>query len=192
MNIGAARKKNWTPIDAIARCLASFFLFFLACASAAEEISEPEKAAMLALPWLKFDQTYGSGWRVLFARKQYLQAAELIEVYLRRHDELIARERAVSHMHAAQNFARAGRTEAALAHLDKASISPGTKNMSEDWNELVISMRAFLIGDRDGLVASKRRVSAMTSPAFPDNADELLSHFGKRYGIWWDEDKTDK
>jgi hypothetical protein len=40
--------------------------------------------------------------------------------------------------------------------------------MPEDWNELVISMRAFLTGDREELIASKKGVAGMTSPGFPD------------------------
>jgi len=64
--------------------------------------------------------------------------------------------------------------EIALSHLDQAITQPETENMPEDWNELVISTRAFLIGDRDELIASKKLVAAMTSPTFRNNADELL------------------
>lgn len=163
-------------------CIVSFF-------ASAEEISDPEQEAALKLFWMEFDQTLGSGWRAFADRNQYLVAAELIASYLRQHEELTVHQRAVSNHHAGQMFARAGRVEIALSHLDQAIVQPKTENMPEDWNELVISTRAFLRGDRDELIASKKRVAAITSPTFRNNAEELLENFGKPYGAWWDEDK---
>ena len=70
-------------------CFASFF-------ASAEEVVDPEQATALHLPWTEFDQTLSSGWRILADRNQYLVAAQLIETYLRTHEDLTVPQRAVS------------------------------------------------------------------------------------------------
>lgn len=183
------RNDTTSIVRTAGKVAASLLLCIVSCLASAEEVSDPEQVAVLKLSWTEFDQTLGSGWRVFADRKQYLAAAELIEIYLRQHAELAVRQRAISNHHAGQMFACAGRVATALSHLDRAITPPETENMPEDWNELVISTRAFLIGDRDELIASKKRVAAMTSPTFRNNADELLENFGKPYGAWWDREK---
>lgn len=150
----------------------------------------PEKIddeALLALPWKQFDQTPGSGWRVYALRKDYLGAGRLIETYLARRTDLTPTQRAVSHFHAGAELARANLYEEALRHWDLAEVAPGSRGVPEDWNEMVIANRAFLRGDREALLASKERVAAMKSPAWPGAVDQLLEHLGQRYGAW-DED----
>lgn len=154
---------------------------------AAERSADVERETLLALPWKQFDQTVGAGWRVYAARGEHQQAAELIVAYLDQRADLTVSQRAVSNLHAAAEFARVGLREIALRHLDQADVPPGTKGVPEDWNELVISMRAFLLGDRAALLASKRRVEAMRKPAFPDAADRYLKHLGQRFGAWDEE-----
>jgi hypothetical protein len=144
----------------------------------------PDDDALLALPWKQFDQTLGSGWRVYACRKEHGAAAALIEKYLDRRTDLTPSQRAVSHFHAAAELARENRYEEALRHLESAQLEPGSRGVPEDWNELVIATRAFLVGDRDGLLASKQRVEAMRSPAFPHSAERLLEHLGQPYGNW--------
>jgi hypothetical protein len=117
----------------------------------------------------------------------HLAAARLIEVYLARRSDLTPSQRAVSHFHAAAELARENLYKEALRHLESAEVAPGSRGVPQDWNELVIATRAFLQADREALLASKQRVDAMSSAAFPDAADRLLEHFGRRYGIW-DED----
>jgi hypothetical protein len=151
---------------------------------AAELTGGEERAVLLALPWRQFDQTLGSGWRVYAARGEHHEAATLIVAYLEQRADLTVAQRAVSNLHAAAEFARAGFTEKALRHLDEADVPPGTKGVPEDWNELVISMRAFLLGDREALLASKQRVASMRKPAFPGTADRYLKHLGQRFGVW--------
>jgi hypothetical protein len=151
--------------------------------------SQPTKSAdeeLLALPWKQFDQTLGSGWRVYACRKDHAGAARLIETYLGRRTDLTPTQRAVSHFHAAAELARENRYQEALRHLESAEVAAGSRGVPEDWNELVLAMRAFLLGDRAALLASKQRVAAMRSPAFPQSAEQLLEHLGERYGVWDD------
>ncbi len=151
---------------------------------AAEETAAPDEAALLALPWKQFDQTLGAGWRVYAIRNEHRRAAELIEAYLARRNDLTPPQRAISHFHAAAELARENLYEAALRHLESAEVPPDTKAVPDDWNELVISTRAFLRGDREALLASKRRVDAMRSPAYPQSAERYLKHLGQPYGVW--------
>jgi hypothetical protein len=149
--------------------------------------AKPNDAELLALPWKQFDQTLGSGWRTYACRKDYAGAARLIETYLARRPDLTPTQRAVSHFHAAAELARENRYQEALRHLESAEVVPGSRGVPEDWNELVITNRAFLKGDREALLASKQRVTAMHAPAFPHSAEQLLDHLGERYGTWDDE-----
>jgi len=146
--------------------------------------AQPNDEELLALPWKQFDQTLGSGWRVYACRNDYAGAARLIETYLSRRTDLTPTQRAVSHFHAAAELARDNRYQEALRHLESAEVEPGSRGVPEDWNELVIANRAFLRGDRETLLASKQRVQAMRSPAFPHSAEQLLDYFGERYGAW--------
>jgi hypothetical protein len=146
----------------------------------------PNDAELLALPWKQFDQTLGSGWRVYACRKDHAGAAKLIETYLAQRTDLTPTQRAVSNFHAAAELARENRYQEALRHLDSAEVAPGSRGVPEDWNELVISLRAFLKGDREALLASQQRVAALQSPAFPQAAARMLEHLGERYG--WDDE----
>jgi hypothetical protein len=159
----------------------------LAIAALLGLLAQPNDAELLSLPWKQFDQTLGSGWRVYACRKDYAGAARLIETYLARRTDLTPTQRAVSHFHAAAELARANHYQEALRHLERAEVTPRSRGVPEDWNELVIANRAFLQGDRQALLASKQRVAAMTAPAFPHTADLLLEHLGEPYGAWDDE-----
>lgn len=172
---------------AIAAAALLGWLLHATTALSAEPLEKPSDEELLALPWKQFDQTLGSGWRVHALRKDYLAAARLIETYLARRTDLTPAQRAISHFHAAAELARENLYQDALRHLESAEVAPGSRDVPQDWNELVIATRAFLQGDREALLASKQRVDAMSSAAFPDAADRLLEHFGQRYGIW-DED----
>jgi hypothetical protein len=168
---------------------ALFTLSIHVAAGAEQQPKRPDNEHLLTLPWKQFDQTLGSGWRVYACRKEHGAAAELIETYLARRTDLTPTQRAVSHFHAAAELARESRYQEALRHLEKAEIAASSRGVPEDWNELVISTRAFLLADREALLASKRRVEAMRSPAYPHSAERYLEHLGQRYGVW-DEEPT--
>lgn len=166
---------------------------------------DPDREALLSLPWKQFDQTQNSGWRVYVnpTRKQYLVAAKLIEEYLARHDELTLRQRVITHYHAAHLYIHRavrtgeGDTRDAFFHLDKA-IVPGKETApSDDWNDMVISTKAFLMSDRATLLAVKKRVAAMPAEVVrflksPNTPDELLNNIGRPYGSWFPKEEPKK
>lgn len=73
--------------------------YFVGCVSGRRDA---ERDMILSLPWQQFDQTLNSGWRVHSAHREYRTAADLIDVYLKQHQESTVRQRAVSHFHAGQ------------------------------------------------------------------------------------------
>lgn len=190
--------------------LASFLGMALTFCSAQTNPAEPaprapDREAALSLPWKEFDQTQDSGWRwyVNPGRKQYLEAAQLIEAYLERHTELIPRQRALCHFHAAHLYifrpirTGVGDPLEALAHLDKAMVPSDAAAPSADWNDLVVAMKAFLTGDRATLLAVKERVAAMPPEAVkflksPNTPDDLLNNLGKPFGAWFPKEESKK
>src|SRR5205823_13831151 len=83
------------------------------------------RATVLSLPYGQFDQTFGSGWRHIFDRREYGEAAGLIEDYLQRHHELTVGQQKFLHFHAAMLLALEGRNSRAIKHADQA-VSLGT------------------------------------------------------------------
>jgi hypothetical protein len=173
--------------------------------SAAQVPPAPDRASTLSLPWKDFDQTQDSGWRwyVNPPRRQYLEAAKLIEEYLERHNELPPRQRALCQFHAAHLFifrpirTGVGDPLEALPYLEKAIVPSGATPPSADWNDLVFAMKAFLTGDRATLIAIKDRVAAMSPETVkflkPPNAPEdLLNNLGKPFGSWFPQAEPKK
>jgi hypothetical protein len=158
-------------------------------------VRDPDRETLLALPWKEFDQTQNSGWRVYVnpSRKEYLKGARLIEDYLERHSGLTARQRAIGHYHAAHQYiyraVRGGEGDVreALPHLDRAIVPQKEPAPSEDWNDMVIATKAFLLGDRDTLQRARDRIAALpgASVKWPGYADDLLKNFGQPYGSWY-------
>jgi len=145
----------------------------------------PHRAAEIALSYEKFDQTPDSGWRVLAAKKQYREAAQLIGEYLSANSELPRDQQAILHFHAAQVLAFAGETESALKHLESASLHPEPAGSPVRWNDYVAATKAFLGGDRPALLAARERIAS--GPAadgeIPNLAivDSLIARFGEPY-----------
>jgi len=163
---------------------------------------DPDSEAVLALPWGLFDQTEESGWRMLAARKQHLEAAKLIESYLSRHKELSVRQRALSNFHAGMQYVfqareHGGDPRAGIPDLDRAIVSGAGTGLPIDWNDLVTATKAFLMDDRPTLLAVKERAAAMPPGAAgwlksPHDIDDLLDNLGKPYGSWWPKDEPKK
>lgn len=147
---------------------------------------DPGRDALLSLPWQQFDQTLNSGWRVYSGRHEYRAAADVIEAYLKQHQELTVRQRAASHFHAGLMRVRDGRTPAGLAHMKQAFVPDNTPGLSDDWNIMVSAHIAFLTGDRARLVALKQQVAALprSRVEWPDCPADLLEHFGEPFGSW--------
>lgn len=142
---------------------------------------------LLAFSYQQFDQTRAAGWRVLSDRGQYRKAAHLIEAYLIRHPELPADQRGILHFHAAQAFAFAQDTPAAVRHLEHATFDSEPPGSPVRWNDYVLATQAFLRRDRAQLVAARERI-ARSSPVHGEIpnlkiVDSLITHFGEAYAI---------
>lgn len=184
--------------------LRALFAMLAASACSAQSVPlapappDPDRESALALPWKQFDQTENSGWRVYVngTRRDYGIAIKLIEAYLPRHDEMLPRQRALCHFHAAYCYiyraVRGGEGDVheAIPHLDQAIVPQDAPPPSADWNDLVIATKAFLLGDRLTLLAVKARVAALPPATVkylqsPNSPDDLLAHLGQPYGDWF-------
>jgi hypothetical protein len=156
---------------------------FVGCVS---QPHDPGRDILLSLPWQQFDQTLNSGWRVYSARHEHRAAADVIEAYLKQHQELTVRQRAVSHFHAGLMRVRDGHVPAGLPHLKQALVPENTPGLSDDWNDMVSAHIAFLTGDRATLVALKDRVAGLppSRVEWPGCPADLLEHFGEPFGSW--------
>jgi len=117
-----------------------------------------ERVAMLSLPYGEFDQTFGSGFRVLYDRGQYFGGAVLIGDYLKAHRELTIGQQKFLHFHAAQLYALAGKNSLAMEQLDHAvwrEKTPGLHGpQGVSLNDMAATIRAFLRQDRSALLAA--------------------------------------
>jgi hypothetical protein len=157
--------------------------WFSGCVS---QPQDPERDAILSLPWQQFDQTLDSGWRAYSARREYRAAADVIEVYLKEHQDLTVRQRAVSRFHAGQMRVYEGRTEAGVACMKKALVPDIPPGLPDDWNIMVSAHIAFVTGDRATLVALKEQAATLppSRVEWPGCPADLLEHFGQPLGSW--------
>jgi hypothetical protein len=184
-----------------------FGVFAVNACSGQDKPSNPspsvsDKEAALSLPWGRFDQGEDSGWRLYAARKQHLEAARLIEAYLARHNGLTERQRALSQFHAGMQYVfeardNGGDFHAAIPHLDLAIVSGTGTGLSADWNDMVTSIKAFLLGDKATLLEVQKRVEAMPPETLrwlkpPDSAADYINNIGKPYGSWWPKEDPKK
>ncbi|HEY2155430.1 MAG TPA: hypothetical protein VGH33_07360 [Isosphaeraceae bacterium] len=131
-----------------------------------------ELEAYLSLGYKEFDATPGSGHRRFRDQpRDPAQAGSLIEAYLERHTGLPLNQRTNLQGHAAQSFAMGGMYERAISHLDRLRA----QNPRDTWAE---ATKAFLLSDRAGLLAARRR---MADGEDPDLVDHLIDRFGESY-----------
>jgi len=137
-----------------------------------------ERAAMLSLSYGDFDQTYGSGFRVLYDRGQYFEGAVLIGDYLKAHRELTIGQQKFLHFHAAQLYALADKNTLAVEQLDNAvwrEQPPGLHGpQGASLNDMAATTRAFLTQDRAALLAAG--ASNLVENLGSSYADVLLWH----------------
>src|SRR6266478_3027104 len=153
-------------------------IFFCAFLGGCAAPASTQRIGMLSLPYNEFDQSYGSGFRLLYDRGEYLKAAVLIEDYLKAHRELTVGQQKFLHLHAAQLFALGNETSRAVEHLDQAVSHGKTSELGPSWNDMLAATRAFLTHDRAALLATKERLAAAKSPQRVDN---LIENFGSSY-----------
>jgi len=182
---GAAAAERWASmkrliIPGVLICIAACF------GGCASQSHDSERETLLYLPWQQFDQTVNSGWRVYSARHEYRAAADVIEMYLKQHQDLTARQRAVSNFHAGQMRVYDGQTEAGVVLMKKALVTEIPPGLPDDWNIMVSAHIAFVTGDRARLVALKEHVAFLppSRVEWPKCPADLLDHFGEPLGSW--------
>ena len=120
-------------------------------------------------------------WRPANLRGESGYAAELLKNYIDAHAELNGAERAISHLRAGVLFAIANETSEAVAELDRARVQGNEVGLPADWNDMLVSARAFLLKDHAQLAAARDRIAALPSPTYLHYPDSLLQHFGESY-----------
>jgi hypothetical protein len=102
------------------------------------------RSSMLKLDYAAFDQTEGSGFRVLARAGCKTQAADLIEAYIATNGST---ESSLT-WHIAQLRAEAGETAAALISARKVLRADEAADAPFKWNDYVSAVIAFLEKDR--------------------------------------------
>lgn len=123
---------------------------------------EQQAALVSTADYGSFDQTRGSGFRVLGHEKCFDDAARLIHMYLAGHEDLGKRPVQILHFHAGQMNAMAGNVDRALSDMMKAVDHDGIVRSGFLWNEYVLGSMAFLKKDMQGLgraIAALRNAS---------------------------------
>src|SRR5262245_39483904 len=130
-----------------------------------------ELEAYLSLPYKEFDATPGSGHRRFRDQpRNPTQAGELIEAYLKRHPDLPLDQRTNLQGHAAQLFGLGGMYQRAITHLDRLRAQIPRNSWAN-------ATKAFLLSDRAGLLAARRRMADGEGA----DLDYLIDRFGESY-----------
>lgn len=143
---------------------------------------ERQQSAALQLDYTAFDQTPGSGFRVLAEADCPREAADLIEAYLQRPDATQSSLR----WHLAQMRAEAGQTDAAVRAARQSLRAEAAADAAFRWNDYVHATIAFLQKDRPTFDQHHRQVTA-AAERHPGNAmngrllDALGRHFDASY-----------
>jgi hypothetical protein len=168
------------------------FAILASLAAVASEPSRPECAydreATLALDFVAFDQTEGSGWRPLSEAHCYIEAAELLRDWQARHrgdfDPANPRDRFLLgflRWHEAQHWADAGRTDVALP-LFESTHREGEGSSEVAWNFYVDGTLAFL---RRNLPALEAAIMGLAAVPPPPNWDKAVGADGRPISMPW-------
>jgi hypothetical protein len=137
-------------------------LLIAAAVAAAPPDCRFDSAAMLALPFDRFDQDMSGGWRSIGAKGCFAAAADLLRHYRHDHTPLSEAERAILNWHEGQMRAFAGDYQRAIPALmrgvnDEEATAPA-------FREYALGTVAFLEHDREALVSARARLAAMPKP----------------------------
>jgi len=167
------------------RYLAITFLGVMIFSGCSTRPTRETHQAVLSLPYWQFDQT-PAGWRPWADRRDFREAAILIEAYFPRHPELLPNERAMLHFHAAQLFGFDGDSRASLRHLKRAEVPDNSPGFPTRWNDYVAATTAFLKRDHTELLAARERMARGSSTdqdrTYLGTVDLLISRWGDPYG----------
>lgn len=142
--------------------------------------------ALLAQPFLSFDQDFAGGWRELENKGCELTAAMLIDTYLvDSPEELKTVLREDLYFHAGQLYAMVGLRKLAVRRFFRSLNLHEATDVDLAWNTYVFATIAFLQGDRDEF-AHQRLLLASAKPTRENKinlgvVDGLAKCFEKPY-----------
>lgn len=162
-----------------------FFLFFTFSSSAidCEELYQNHLQSDLALSYQQFDQTMGSGFRLLAKAGCKKRAADLIEQYILHNntDQRSLRWHVAQLRASTENYTSAIKN-AKLALSEKEDFSKRALR----WNDYVLATIAFLEKDKSKLIKHRNNVAAAKNEHYGNEMnmkvlDALIEHFDKSY-----------
>lgn len=131
-------------MPALASLVISMAASSAALPSDCSALYEKHLASDMELSWQQFDQTEGSGFRVLAQAGCNREAADLIEAYVEHQDRM----RYTLDWHLAQMRAEAGETAAAIIAAKRALRADEAADAPFKWNDYVNAVIAFLEKNR--------------------------------------------
>lgn len=150
-------------------------LAFLAAVSAVA--AEPthlecayDREAILALDFVAFDQTDGSGWRPLYEAGCYQEAAELVRAWAASHPNA----QSIIPYHEAQLWGYAGRSDIAVPLFERI-YREMTGDSSDPWRLYTEGNLAFLQRDRARFEATTAKLAALPRPADWDSRRAVMA-----------------
>lgn len=139
-------------------------------AKAAQTTCIDNKAALLGLDFMSFDQDFEGGWRAVADTPGCKsEAVKLIEAYQQQRTDLSDGMKHTLRLHQAQLHAELGQNEAAIA-LFKESYKPNERDRS-GWNAYMDATIAFIDKDKSELVDAIERLKAVPRPEGFDPRD---------------------
>ena len=157
--------------------LVPFFCIFLAV--------DCDKRGSLGLDFDTFDQSSGAGWRQLAENGRFLEAANLIDSYIKKHKNLNESQMTILYFHAGQMYAFADDYKTALDRLNRSTYAEEPPDLPLRWNAYVQATIAFLSKDLKRLKECREEIAE--GPASQgekpnlDVVDRLIEHFEEPY-----------
>ena len=157
--------------------LVPFFCIFLAV--------DCDKRGSLGLDFDTFDQSSGAGWRQLAENGRFLEAANLIDSYIKKHKNLNESQMTILYFHAGQMYAFADDYKTALDRLNRSTYAEEPPDLPLRWNAYVQATIAFLSKDLKRLKECREEIAE--GPASQgekpnlDVVDRLIEHFHEPY-----------
>lgn len=144
-----------------------------------------KKEGPLGLDFSTFDQSPGAGWRQLAESGSFLEAATLIDSYIKKHKNFNESQTTILYFHAGQMYAFADDYRTAIDRFKRSAYAQEPPQLPLRWNAYVQATIAFLSKDLDQLKECRKEIAE--GPALQgekgnlDVVDRLIEHFGEPY-----------
>jgi len=144
-----------------------------------------ENGGSLGLDFDTFDQSAGAGWRHLAENGRFLEAANLIDSYIKKHKNLNESQMTILYFHAGQMYAFSDDYQTAIDRFNKSTYAEELSELPVRWNAYVHATIAFLKKDLTRLKECREEIA--DGPALQgekanlDVVDRLIKHFDEAY-----------